>query len=61
MEQLKQENVLKNYHLLDATLGQLHVDAGIRESARAAFIAAKTKTSSDREQAFLGRKLDSLN
>ena len=61
VEQLKQADVLKNYHLLDATLGQLHVDAGNRESARAAFTAAKTKTSSDREQAFLDRKLDSLN
>jgi len=61
VEQLKQADVLKNYHLLDATSGQLHVDAGNRESARAAFIAAKTKTSSDREQAFLDHKLDSLN
>ena len=61
VEQLQQADVLRNYHLLDATLGQLHIDAGNRESARAAFIAAKTKTSSDREQAFLDRKLDSLN
>jgi len=61
VECLKDERALKNYHLLDATLGQLHVDAGNKVSAREAFLSAKTKTSSDREHALLDRKLESLN
>lgn len=61
LEQLQDENALKNYHLLDATLGQLHVDAGNVSSARNAFLRVKTKTSSDKEQALLDRKLESLN
>lgn len=61
VEQLRKEQTLKNYHLLDATLGQLHVDAGDPASAREAFLRAKTKTSSEKEHALLDRKIESLN
>jgi RNA polymerase sigma factor (sigma-70 family) len=61
VEQLQDEGSLKDYHLLDATLGQLHVDAGDTASAREAFLRARSKTSSAKEHALLDRKLESLN
>ena len=51
---------LDRYHLFDATLGQLHVEAGDFDQARQALTAARGKTSSNRERALLDRKIANL-
>ena len=58
MERLKKSKTLGRYYLLDATLGQLHVEAG--KKAREAFLAAREKTTSDKERELLDRKLSAL-
>ena len=48
---------LKEYYLLDATLGQLYLQAGDKTRARTCFLAARGKTSAPREHRLLERKL----
>lgn len=51
---------LDRYHLFDATLGQLHVEAGNIDKARRAFTTAREKATSSRERTLLDRKISNL-
>jgi RNA polymerase sigma factor (sigma-70 family) len=57
IEEATRLEALKHYHLLDATLGELHLRAGRPERARAHFQAAMKGTLSQAEQRLLARKL----
>ena len=60
VERLKAARALERYHLLDATLGQLYLDAGDRGAAKRAFLRARDLTFSPKERNLLDRKLRSL-
>src|SRR5215813_14060959 len=57
IEEATRLEALKNYHILDATLGELHLRAGRPERARAHFWAAMQGALSQAEQRLLARKL----
>jgi RNA polymerase sigma factor (sigma-70 family) len=50
-------DLLGNYHLLEATLGELHLRAGDKDAARRFFRAAAQKTHSIAERRLLDRKM----
>ena len=60
VNRIKGERTLERYHLLDATLGQLYLEAGDRLAARGAFLKARDLTASPQERSLLDRKLQSL-
>jgi RNA polymerase sigma factor (sigma-70 family) len=59
VEAIAGDRALRHYHLLDATLGELHRRAGEFERARTYFTAARAKTTSDFERELLDRRLAS--
>jgi len=52
---------LERYHLFDATLDQLQLEAGDIEKAKDAFTTAREKAVSPRERALLDRKISNLS
>jgi len=57
IEEATRLEALKHYHILDATLGELHLRAGRPERARAHFRAAMEGTLSQAEKRLLARKM----
>lgn len=60
IERIRRTKTLSRYYLLDASLGQLQLEAGNTEKARKSFLDAKEKTSSAKEQHLLDRKISAL-
>lgn len=57
LDEIRAHPQLRDYHLLNATLGELHRRAGNLEEARICFQAAAAKTQSPRERQLLERRL----
>lgn len=57
VESVAADPALRHYHLLDATLGELHRRAGDLARARACFAEARAKTTSEFDREVLDRKL----
>ena len=57
LEESGGHKALKNYHLYDATLGELYRRAGELEMARQCLEAAKLKTRSPHDHAIIDRRL----
>ena len=51
---------MRDYHFVDATLGELHARAGLREQARIHFQNALAKDPAPAERELLERKLNRL-
>ena len=57
LEEAAGNKSLRNYHLYDATLGEMHRRAGDRGRARTCFLAARAKTRSPHDQAIIDRRI----
>ena len=57
VESVASDPALRRYHLLDATLGELHRRAGDLDRARACFAEARAKTTSEFDRELLDRRL----
>ena len=60
IERIRDAKALSRYYLLEATLGQLQLEAGQPQIARELFQDARKKTTSEKERSLLDRKIAAL-